>query len=189
MNIRVWIDYNQNFTLNDAGETVLTKDHHGRGTYTATFTVPNTAKEGTTRLRATVKMSDLGGHTLPTPCNNPADPIGYHGEVEDYSVVIASSSGIEPSNPGAKLALGVFPNPSHGESTITYTLSENTKVSLEIYNALGQKIATLVDGQQVAGLYKNTFNPGNQAIPGGVYIVRLCAGDQVVSEKIVNTNR
>src|SRR6185295_10830948 len=82
MNLRVWIDFNINGTLNDAGETVLTLDHHTAGMYTATFTVPATASVGTTRLRATAKMSNLGGHTPPTPCNFPFDPLGYHGEVE-----------------------------------------------------------------------------------------------------------
>src|SRR6476661_4005211 len=52
MNLRVWIDYNVNYTLDDPGETVLTTDHHLAGTYTATFTVPLTAPLGSTRLRA-----------------------------------------------------------------------------------------------------------------------------------------
>src|ERR1041385_2942093 len=86
MNLRVWLDYNDNGTLDDAGETILTTDHHAAGTYTATFTVPATAHVGVTRLRATAKMSNLGGHTPPTPCNFPLDPVGYHGEVEDYTI-------------------------------------------------------------------------------------------------------
>ena len=189
MNIRVWIDYNQNYMLNDAGETAITTDHHAPGTYTASFTVPTTAKTGTTRLRATVKMSDNGGHTLPTSCNNPADPIGYHGEVEDYIVVITDAAGIDEAKQKADLAFNVFPNPSQGKSVISYTLVESTQVNLEVYNVLGQKIATLVNNQQGAGTYTNTFDPGAQAAPGGIYIIRLSAGEQVLTQKLVTAVR
>lgn len=91
-NLRVWIDYNMNFSWTDAGETVLLQDLQPPATtFTATFTVPLTVPSGTYALRATAKMSADAGHTLPTPCDMPADPLGYHGEMEDYSVVIVNS--------------------------------------------------------------------------------------------------
>jgi hypothetical protein len=94
-NIRVWIDYNNNLSFIDAGETVVLVDLEAPATtYTAVFTVPASTPAGTVALRATAKMSADAGHTLPTPCNVPADPLGYHGEMEDYSVVI------QPANPG-----------------------------------------------------------------------------------------
>jgi len=94
-NIRVWIDYNNNGTLDDAGETVVSFDQQTFGTTTGSFTVPTTATLGNTRMRVTIKMSDDAGHTLPTPCDNPPDPLGYHGEFEDYTVnIIDSTAGV-----------------------------------------------------------------------------------------------
>jgi hypothetical protein len=92
-NLRVWIDYNNNFSYLDAGETVLSVDLQTPATtYSATFTVPSSAPAGTVMLRATAKMSSDAGHSLPTPCNNPADPLGYHGEMEDYLIDIQPSA-------------------------------------------------------------------------------------------------
>jgi hypothetical protein len=99
-NLRVWVDYNNNFSYTDPGETVLSVDLQApASTYTATFIIPSTIPAGTLSLRATAKMSSDAGHTLPTPCDVPADPLGYHGEMEDYSLVIqASGSGQSPSS-------------------------------------------------------------------------------------------
>src|SRR5690606_39064161 len=87
-NIRVWLDYNQNTDFADADETVITADFITAGIYTDSFTVPANAKLGITRLRATAKMSSDAGHTIPTPCDEPKDPLDYHGEMEDYTVTI-----------------------------------------------------------------------------------------------------
>lgn len=91
-NLRVWLDYNSNFAFTNPGETILLKDLEAPATtYTATFVVPLATAPGSYRLRATAKMSADAGHTLPTSCNSPADPLGYHGEMEDYTIVIESS--------------------------------------------------------------------------------------------------
>ena len=108
-NIRVWIDYNQDGQLDDPGETVVSLDLQTFGTTTANFTVPLTALSGNTRMRVTAKMSAQGGHTFPTPCNIPADPGGYHGELEDYNLTITGSSAVEEFNVINSLSL--FPSP------------------------------------------------------------------------------
>src|SRR5260221_7603684 len=51
MNLRVWIDYNHDLTLDGTGETAITVDHHAPGTFTGTFTVPASATIGVTRMR------------------------------------------------------------------------------------------------------------------------------------------
>jgi hypothetical protein len=88
-NLRIWIDFNNDFDFTDAGETVLLKDLEPPATtYTATFTLPSAITSGTYTLRATAKMSIDAGHSIPTPCNVPADPLGYHGEMEDYMIIV-----------------------------------------------------------------------------------------------------
>ena len=63
------------------------------------------------------------------------------------------------------------PNPFNPATEISFTLPKNSHVRLAIYNALGQKIATLVDGNQVAGSYQVTWNAADA--PSGVYFYRL----------------
>ncbi len=69
-----------------------------------------------------------------------------------------------------------FPNPFNPTTTIRYSLARSTQVSLEIYNALGQRIRTLVSGQQSAGSYQVQWDGKNdfgQPVPSGVYLYRL----------------
>ena len=134
-NLRVWIDYNNNGTLDDAGETVFSVDKKIFGTSTTSFMVPSTATLGNTRMRVTIKMSDDAGHTDPTPCDNPPDPLDYHGEFEDYTVNITSATGIdEKSTIGV---VRVFPNPGSGVFKIQ---SESEISTIDISNVLGAKV-------------------------------------------------
>lgn len=88
-NIRVWIDFNKNGSFADPGEAVVTADRVVAGASTFSFTVPAEASEvSQTRMRVTAKMSAEGGHSPPTPCDDPPDPIEYHGEIEDYLISI-----------------------------------------------------------------------------------------------------
>jgi hypothetical protein len=128
-NLRVWIDYNSNNSYSDAGETVLSANLLAPGTtYTTTFTLPVSVPAGTLNLRATAKMSADAGHSLPTPCNVPADPLGYHGEMEDYTIVVINTgSGTSPvanfmvaSSVCVNAALTVS-NVSTGSPTPTYS--------------------------------------------------------------------
>lgn len=119
-NLRVWIDYNSNYSYLDAGETVLSVDLEPPGTtYTASFTLPLSTPAGTLALRATAKMSSDAGHTLPTPCNVPADPLGYHGEMEDYVLVIAGTS----QAPTAAFALSASTLCTQGTVNVTNSSS------------------------------------------------------------------
>lgn len=68
-----------------------------------------------------------------------------------------------------------YPNPFNPSTRIRYTLPQQAKVKLSIYNLLGQKIATLVDEVQVAGNYVALFE--GQHIPTGVYFYQLEAGN------------
>jgi hypothetical protein len=81
-----------------------------------------------------------------------------------------------------------YPNPFNPETQITYKLAKSTRVSLEIYNALGQKVRTLVQASQPAGSYDATWNGRNDlgvSVPTGVYFYRLRAGSQTMMKKMV----
>jgi len=76
-----------------------------------------------------------------------------------------------------------YPNPFNPVTTIEFALPKNTFVELSIFNILGQKVATLVNGLRKAGTYAVQFNAGNLA--SGWYIYRLQTADKVISRKMM----
>jgi len=73
-----------------------------------------------------------------------------------------------------------FPNPFNPSTTIRYTLRENSRVVLEVYNIQGQMARRLVEENQEAGEHTAVFDGSNLA--SGVYIARLRAVSQTGGE-------
>jgi hypothetical protein len=76
-----------------------------------------------------------------------------------------------------------YPNPFNPVTSIRYTLGGRTDVSLSLYNALGQKVAVLVDGVQDAGIHTVSLDASRFA--SGVYVYRMRAGKFKQSRKLV----
>ncbi|GEM_PF-3611028 len=74
-----------------------------------------------------------------------------------------------------------YPNPFNSSTTFNYSLSQNANVVLEIYNLLGRKIATLVDGYQQAG-YK-TVRWNAKGLASGVYFYRLKTDEKIITKR------
>jgi len=68
-----------------------------------------------------------------------------------------------------------YPNPFNPNTTIEFELTRNDFVTLEIYNALGQKVAALLSGMMTPGAYKVEFDAGK--LPTGIYFYQLTAGN------------
>ncbi len=85
-----------------------------------------------------------------------------------------------------------YPNPFNPETNLRYVLPVRSRVLLEIYNPLGQKVRTLVQQEQTAGVHEvrwNGLNQEGQPVSSGVYLVRLQATPRSsgASGKIVRT--
>ena len=68
-----------------------------------------------------------------------------------------------------------YPNPFNPVTTISYQLTTDSKVSLRIYNMLGQEVTTLVDGEREAGYHREVWDASKVA--SGTYIYRLATKD------------
>ncbi len=77
---------------------------------------------------------------------------------------------VKPSAP-KNSALWIYPNPFNLTAKIRFKISKAGKVHLTVYNALGQKVATLVDGYLSPGNYIRTFESRKMA--SGIYFVTL----------------
>ncbi len=67
-----------------------------------------------------------------------------------------------------------YPNPFNPTTTIRYDLPQSAHVSLVIYNILGQKVATLVDGPQRAGKNRVVFDA--RSLSSGIYVYVFRSG-------------
>jgi hypothetical protein len=83
-----------------------------------------------------------------------------------------------------------YPNPFNPSTMITYTIpgvisteGRNPKVSLKVFDILGNEVATLVDEEKSSGRYEVSFNAAGFA--SGVYIYRLMSGTFVETKKMV----
>ena len=76
-----------------------------------------------------------------------------------------------------------YPNPFNPTTTIRYTLPLSGRVSVRVFNILGQLVTTLVDGNQVAGTYQATFNASS--LSSGIYFYRIESGKYVAVKKMM----
>jgi hypothetical protein len=94
------------------------------------------------------------------------------------------NSGITKTNID-NLNLSCFPNPFKYNATISYYLQTASKVSVEIYNTLGERIATLVDMKQPAGYNEYRLNVHEILQKPGVFYLRLKVGNSMSTKKLI----
>ena len=73
-----------------------------------------------------------------------------------------------------------YPNPFNPETTISYSLKENAKVSLKVYNIKGQKVITIVNEVLPTGEHCSIWNgrdSDGKQVGSGIYFYKLIAGD------------
>jgi len=83
----------------------------------------------------------------------------------------------------SKNNLSIFPNPFGSSTTIQFTLVEQSKVNIKIYNAQGAAVTTVFSGDKAAGKYSIPFNAGQ--LSAGVYICRIVINNEVLQQKLV----
>ena len=88
-----------------------------------------------------------------------------------YTPEITSMPGYTAKVPLRFSLMQNYPNPFNPTTTIKYALPKASKVKLEVFNLLGQKVATLVNGFKQAGYHQVTFD--GSRLPSGVYYFRL----------------
>jgi hypothetical protein len=103
-------------------------------------------------------------------------PVGIPGEGEVDGIIPAS----------VELHQN-YPNPFNPTTTIRYNLPNNARISLKIYNVIGETIRTLVDDLQSAGSKSIVWDGKNDQghiVSSGVYIYQLMTDGAVKTKKM-----
>lgn len=104
------------------------------------------------------------------------DSTGFTG-VEDFAGVIPVEYELSQN----------YPNPFNPSTTIRYAVPNESKVSISIFNLLGQEVATLVNEIKLAGYHEVQFNAAN--LSSGVYLYRINAVSSVGSKEFTSTRK
>lgn len=94
----------------------------------------------------------------------------------------ASAPRSEPSALSFELAQN-YPNPFNPSTEILFTIPKAGRVTLKVYNTLGQEVASLVNGVLPPGTHRVQFLAGG--LPSGIYFYRIQAGEYSVVKRMV----
>lgn len=175
---KVWIDYNQNGTLEEPQELayqgVLPKPADGtpEKAITGNITVPAGVKTGTTRMRVSMKRG-----AYPAPCETLPQ-----GEVEDYLVNIAPVLQSVTRPPLRNTGLYLYPNPARHAVMVNLDGYAGQAARILVHNLLGQEVLSADLGAAAPLVYELSL----EGLEPGQYMVSLFAeGVAPATKKLV----
>jgi hypothetical protein len=102
----------------------------------------------------------------------------------DENGIVTGVRGGDPTAVPASLSLSQnYPNPFNPTTTIKYDLAKDSHVDLQVFNILGQRVATLANEGQESGHHSVQWNASHFA--SGVYFYRLETGSFTSVKKLL----
>jgi flagellar hook assembly protein FlgD len=83
---------------------------------------------------------------------------------------------------------GNYPNPFNPTTTISFSISEESNVAIDIFNVKGQKVKTLLNESKNVGehlVHWNGTDEQNKSVSSGVYFYKMKAGKFVQTKKMI----
>ena len=146
------------------------------------------ALDGTNDYRILFTSPAAGaGFTPPIAWVNPYFP-GQQlpGDVNMGALGVGTTAGVQGqiSTITAPFALDQnYPNPFNPSTKIGFSIPNASEVTVIVYNALGQHVATLLDSQMSAGAHQVTFD--GTRLSSGLYFYRLITGSKSLTGKMM----
>jgi hypothetical protein len=109
---------------------------------------------------------------------------------QTISFVVSSSTGekwtkeikIQVAAPEKFELFQNYPNPFNPTTTISYQLPRDSRVSLKIFNLLGQEVASLVDENRLAGYHEERWDA--RGLASGMYIYELSVANETSDQRV-----
>ena len=114
------------------------------------------------------------------------EDVDYSGNTELHGPV--SATPMKRAAPKEFRLYPNYPNPFNPVTTISYDLPDDGFVELSVYNMRGEKVTTLLKGNQEAGSYKMNWNGTNrkgEIVASGIYFLRIASGSYSKTSKMV----
>lgn len=175
---KVWFDWNQNCSFNDAGEEYElgsasnTPDGPTINSPLAIL-IPEDAVLGSTTMRVSTAYTDPDEGQYATACQ-----VSFDGEVEDYTVNVMTALSVSQSEFERLL---LFPNPNNGSFTLEIQSDTSNKVSINIYDIRGRKIHK--QAYTNSANFKQVIELEN--IESGLYLITVSDGQRKTTKRII----
>jgi hypothetical protein len=114
------------------------------------------------------------------------DGVNATPSLDVFAFTITSVSDVDANSamqPAEFVLLQNYPNPFNPTTTITYDVPMRSRVTLKIFNVLGQELATLVDGEVEAGRHQVHWK--GTGLSSGVYLCQLKANSFVETKRMI----
>lgn len=115
--------------------------------------------------------------------------VSYNSEPAEIFLLKTNSEGlltrinIENTSHESFVLTHNYPNPFNPSTKISYSVPKSNLVTIKVYDALGEEIATLVNEEKSIGTYEVEFNGRN--LSSGVYFYRIQAGSFIDTKKFI----
>ncbi len=123
------------------------------------------------------------------PIDNEGEIVMTEAQLSDYYgnllEVTIDKQGILPSEYSLHQN---YPNPFNPNTTIFYELPAPSHVRIEVFNVLGQRVATLLDGREEAGIHSVQWDSRSESgskVSSGIYFYRITSDDFTAEKKMV----
>lgn len=160
-----------------AAKTAEVLNAHFANTFTGTFSDPET--NATCMGCHGTALNNVMTHMECAPCHN-TEPVhsGTYTSVETISLTKPSEYRLE----------NAYPNPFNPSTKIRFSLPDNEKVRLEIYDIKGKLVNSLIDSEFIsAGSHESTWNGKNnrgEQVASGIYLARITTGNYIQTIKL-----
>jgi len=125
-----------------------------------------------------ISRTDNGGLDPRPAVNGPA-----YQDIGAFPTAITLRQPVDGKRPKDFMLAQNYPNPFNPATIIEFSLPTNGNVSLDIFNMMGQHVATLLKGQYAAGVYHISWNAAS--LPSGIYYYRLQSDRHVEMKKML----
>lgn len=160
--VTVFVDWNQNGSFADAGETyevgALTSDSTDGTQVTGNITVPSNATVGKARMRVVLNWDS----SMTTPCDNETY---FYGQSEDYTLDVKETLGV---NDISSKSISYYPNPV---KDILNLISEKDVTNVSVYNVEGKLV------RNFANLNESKVQLDLSKLITGTYVVKATTKD------------
>ena len=148
-----------------------------------TFTKPNVGKDSTLNSCVTPLTDTTGKTIIITLASGGTYSYLNSGLIDTSAVDIISSKDILNSIPKKFSMIQNYPNPFNPSTIIQFSVPKQEKLTLTIYNILGQKIKTLFDEDAAPGIHTVSFYANN--LSSGIYFYQLVGKDVNITKKMI----